>query len=145
MQLLPYTLVFLCLSLTIYDFWYRRVPNEITFPLILIGILANFPGVPTLWLGSILLFIAWGSGWMGGGDVKLWMGLLWCTFSFWGDNVTLVMFITLIVTGLVQILMRVFIKNKEIVGIKSPGAWRAFAYCVFLLLYPAGGFSYVNI
>jgi len=42
----------------------------------LIGVIKNFPGPPTLWLGSILMLIAWNSGWMGGGDVKLWVGFL---------------------------------------------------------------------
>jgi len=145
LQILLYTLVFLCLLVTVYDSWYHKVPNEITLPLIFIGVLANFPGVPSLWLGSILLLTAWGSGWMGGGDVKLWIGLLWCTFSFWGDSVVLVMFFTLIATAMAQILVRILAKKREVVGIKLPGAWRALAYLIFLVLYHAGWLNYVNI
>ena len=145
MQVLLYTLVFLCLLVTVYDSWYRRVPNEITLPLIFIGVLANFPGTPTLWLGNIILLTAWGSGWMGGGDVKLWIGLLWCTFSFWGDSVTLVMFLTLIATAIAQILVRILAKKRDVVGIKLPGAWRALAYLIFLVLHHAGWLNYVNV
>jgi Flp pilus assembly protein protease CpaA len=111
----------------------------------LIGIIENFPGSPTLWLGSILMLIAWNSGWMGGGDVKLWVGLLWCTFSFWGDSVTLVMFVTLIVTGTVQILARILVKKNDVVGIKLPGAWRTLVYLIFLVFSHAGELIYVNL
>jgi leader peptidase (prepilin peptidase)/N-methyltransferase len=144
-MLSKYLLVLLCLYLTVHDLRYRKVPNWITLPLILIGIVVNFPGAPTLWLGSILLLTAWGSGWMGGGDVKLWIGLLWCTFSFWGDSVILVMFLTLIVTAIAQILVRILAKKREVAGIKLPGAWRALAYLIFLVLHHAGWLNYVNI
>jgi len=133
-----YALFFLCLFVTVYDFRYRRVPNWITLPLMLIGIFANFPGAPALWIGSILILSAWGSGWMGGGDVKLWIGLLWCTFSFFGENVTLIMFISLIVTSIIQILARVLMKKREVVGIKLPGAWRVLVYVIFLAVYSTG-------
>jgi len=133
-----YALFFLCLFVTVYDFRYRRVPNWITLPLMLIGIFANFPGAPALWIGSILMLSAWGSGWMGGGDVKLWVGLLWCTFSFFGENVTLIMFISLIVTSIIQILARVLMKKREVVGIKLPGAWRVLVYVIFLAVYSTG-------
>ena len=139
-----YALFFLSLFVTIYDFRYRRVPNEITLPLVLIGIVANFPGSPALWMGSILMLTAWGSGWMGGGDVKLWVGLLWCTFSFLGDSVTLIMFSILIVTSIIQILARVLMKKREIVGIKLPGAWRAFVYVMFLVIYFTGVLHHVR-
>lgn len=145
MQIMMYVLVLLCLYLTLYDFRYHKVPNWVTLPLILIGIIENFPGSPTLWLGSILMMIAWNSGWMGGGDVKLWVGLLWCTFSFWGDSVTLVMFVTLIVTGTVQILARILVKKNGVVGIKLPGAWRALVYLIFLIFFRAGELIYVNL
>lgn len=144
-MLSKYLLVLLCLYLTVHDLRYRKVPNWITLPLILIGIIVNFPGTPTLWLGNIILLTAWGSGWMGGGDVKLWIGLLWCTFSFWGDSVTLVMFLTLIATAIAQILVRILAKKREVVGIKLPGAWRALAYLIFLVLHHAGWLNYVNI
>lgn len=139
-----YALFFLCLIVVVYDFRYRRVPNWITLPLMLLGIVANFPGAPALWAGSILMLTAWGSGWMGGGDVKLWMGLLWCTFSFFGESVTLIMFAILIVTSIVQILARVLMKKKEVVGIKLPGAWRALVYVIFLVVQSTGALNDVR-
>lgn len=139
-----YALFFLCLFVTVYDLRYRRVPNWITLPLMLIGVVANFPGAPALWMGSILMLTAWGSGWMGGGDVKLWMGLLWCTFSFFGESVTLIMFVVLIVTSTIQILARVLMKKREVVGIKLPGAWRALVYVIFLTVYSTGALNHVR-
>lgn len=133
-----YALFILCLFVTVYDLRYRRVPNWITLPLMLIGIVANFPGAPALWIGSSLMLTAWGSGWMGGGDVKLWIGLLWCTFSFFGESVTLIMFVVLIVTSMIQILARVLMKKRNVVGIKLPGAWRALVYVAFLVANSAG-------
>ena len=143
MPFMMYAFVLLCLFVTLYDFRYHRVPNWITLPLMLIGFVANFPGTPALWFGSILWLSAWSSGWMGGGDVKLWVGLLWCTFSFCGDFVTLVMFITLIITSMAQILARVLMKKKDVMGIKLPGAWRSLAFSIFLSIYPATRLDYV--
>lgn len=143
MPFILYALVLLCLFVTLYDFRYHRVPNWITLPLMLIGFVASFPGAPALWFGSILLPTAWGSGWMGGGDVKLWIGLLCCTFPIFGDSVTLVMFITLILTGMAQILARVLMKKTDIMGIKLPGAWRSLAFLISLSIYPATGLDYV--
>lgn len=144
MPISMYALFFLCLFVTVYDLRYRRVPNWITLPLMLIGVVANFPGAPALWMGSILMLTAWGSGWMGGGDVKLWMGLLWCTFSFFGESVTLIMFVVLIVTSTIQILARVLMKKREVVGIKLPGAWRALVYVIFLTVYSTGALNHVR-
>ncbi len=144
MPISMYALFFLCLFVTVHDFRYRRVPNEITLPLLLIGIVASFPGSPALWMGSILLLTAWGSGWMGGGDVKLWVGLLWCTFPFFGESATLIMFIILIVTSVVQILARVLMKKRELVGIKLPGAWRALVYVIFLVISSTGVLNHVR-
>jgi len=110
----------------------------------LIGIVANFLGTPALWMGSFLMLTAWGSGWMGGGDVKLWVGLLWCTFSFFGESVTLIMFAILIITSIIQILGRVLMKKREAVGIKLPGAWRALVYVVFLAFHFTGAFNNVR-
>jgi Flp pilus assembly protein protease CpaA len=144
MPFMMYALVLLCLFVTLYDLRYRRVPNWITLPLMLIGFVANFPGAPALWFGSTLLLTAWGSGWMGGGDVKLWVGLLWCTFSFWGESVPMIMFITLIITSMGQILVRILMEKRDVLGIKLPGAWRSLVYLIFLAFYSAGGLNDVR-
>lgn len=141
---LIYALLFLCFIVTVYDFRYRRVPNALTFPLVLVGVVANFPGTPALWIGSFLLLTAWCSGWMGGGDVKLWLGLLWCSFPRLGENVTLTMFVILIVTSILQILMRVLLKKQEVLGVKTPGAWRALVYVTFLTVHSMGALNYVR-
>lgn len=143
MPFMMYALVLLCLFVTLYDFRYRRVPNWTTLPLMLIGFVDSLPGTPALWFGSLLLLTAWGSDWMGGGDIKLWVGLLWCTFPLCGDVVTLAMFITLIITSMAQILVRVLTRKKDVMGIKLPGAWRSLVFLVFLAVYPAAGLDYV--
>lgn len=80
---------------------------------------------------------------MGGGDVKLWAGLLWCTFSLYGDYVILVMFITLILTGMAQILARFLMQKSDVMGIKLPGAWRSLVFSIFISIYPTTGLDYV--
>jgi len=119
----------LVILISLYDLKYRKVPNLISLPLIMIGfIIVGFPGNPVLWIGSIFIFQAWKLGLIGGGDAKLWVGLLWCLFSFAGEIIVLVMSISLIVTGLAQILVRVLTKKKIELGIKAPGAWRAVVF-----------------
>ena len=113
---------------SLYDLKFRRVPNWISLPLMLTGIIVCFPGNPTLWIGSAFIFQAWRLGVMGGGDAKLWIGLLWCSFSLAGDEILLVMFMTLTVTGLVQLLVRALSARKLQVGAKTPGAWRTVVF-----------------
>ena len=123
---------------SLYDLKYRKVPNWISLPLILIGIINGFPGEPVLWIGSIFIFQAWKLGLIGGGDAKLWVGLLWCLFSFAGEGILLVMSISLLVTGLSQILLRAITKQKIETGIKTSGAWRTVVFmgCLAFLNSP---------
>jgi len=113
---------------SLYDLKYHKVPNWISLPLILIGFIVGFPGNPALWIGSIFIFQAWRLGLIGGGDAKLWVGLLWCLFTFAGERIFLVMSISLMVTGLAQILVRTIAKKKIETGIKTPGAWRTIVF-----------------
>lgn len=136
-------LLVVCVFVTVYDFRYRKVPNWVTLPLVSMGVIINFPGTLTLWMVSILLIMAWGADWMGGGDVKLWIGLLWCTYSFLGESVAVIMFVVMIVTSVVQILVRLLAKQKA-VGVKVPGAWRALAYVIFLIIYSSGVVHHVH-
>jgi len=55
------------------------------------------------------------------------------------------MFVTLIVTGTVQLLARVLVKKNDVVGIKLPGAWRALVYLIFLVFFNSGGVNYVRV
>lgn len=113
---------------SLYDLKYREVPNWISMPLIFIGLITGFPGNPTIWIGSIFIFQAWRLGIIGGGDAKLWVGLLWCLFSFTGERILLVMSISLTITGLAQILVRLLTKKKVVTGIRVPGAWRTVVF-----------------
>ena len=113
---------------SLYDLKYHKVPNWISLPLMFIGFIIGFPGNPVLWIGSAFIFQAWKLGVIGGGDAKLWVGLLWCLFPFAGDIVLLVMCISLLVTGLAQILVRALTKKKIETGIKMAGAWRTVVF-----------------
>jgi len=57
------------LALSLYDLRTRRIPNWATFPLILAGLIAHFPGYPDIWFASIGLFLSWANGWMGAGEL----------------------------------------------------------------------------
>ena len=119
------SLFLVVILVSLYDLKYRKVPNWISLPLMLIGLVIGLPGDPILWIGSIFIFQVWKFGIIGGGDAKLWVGLLWCLFSFAGESIFLVMCVSLIVTGLAQILVRALTRKKIETGIKMAGAWRA--------------------
>lgn len=122
-------LFFVIFLLSLYDLKYRTVPNWVSLPLMLVGfIIAGFPGNPVLWIGSVFIFQAWRLGVIGGGDAKLWIGLLWCLFSFAGEGILVVMSASLVITGLAQLAVRAFTRNKVETGIKTPGAWRAVVF-----------------
>ena len=71
------SLAILVAGLVWFDQREQRIPNRVTLPLLVIFILLNWPGVPETWLGCTLLFLGWKGNWLGGGDAKLWMALLW--------------------------------------------------------------------
>ena len=121
-------LFFIVILVSLYDLRFHKVPNWVSLSLMLSGIISHFPGNPILWVGSAFIFQAWKLGVIGGGDAKLWIGLLWCLFSFTGEGILLVMFITLLLTGLAQILVRVLSARKLQTGIKAPGAWRTVVF-----------------
>ncbi len=128
-------LFFVIVLVSLYDLKYREIPNWISLPLMFIGLITGFPGNPAIWIGSFFIFQAWRLGVIGGGDAKLWVGLLWCLFSFMGERILLVMSISLTITGLAQILVRLLTKKKVETGIKVPGAWRmvVFMGCIAYL------------
>lgn len=55
----------------------RRIPNYITVPGLLLGLVFHLPGGPVLWTYSAVAAGTWAVGGMGGGDLKLWLALLW--------------------------------------------------------------------
>jgi Flp pilus assembly protein protease CpaA len=123
--------VALTIAVSLYDFHFRRVPNWVTLPLLLAGIICHFPGTVETCLACVLLFMAWHAGWMGGGDAKLWMALLWLAPSGAEQAAFVAMAVTLVATGLLQLVWRKF-RKRPATGIRSPSAWRTIPYAVWL-------------
>jgi Flp pilus assembly protein protease CpaA len=88
------------LAVSLYDLRTRRIPNWCTLALIIAGMIAHFPGHMDLWLVCFLLVSAWASGWMGAGDVKLWMAILWALPDTHIPSLTLLVFISFLLTGI---------------------------------------------
>jgi Flp pilus assembly protein protease CpaA len=119
-----FTLVILT---SLYDLKYRQIPNWITLPLMLLGLYVSFPGHPLILVASAFVFSAWKFGFMGGGDAKLWIGLMWCLSSL-GDGIVILMFASWILTGIAQIVARALSQKRVSVGFKTPGAWRTVVF-----------------
>jgi Flp pilus assembly protein protease CpaA len=117
----------LVVLISLYDLKYHKIPNGITFPLMLLGLYVNFPGNLIIWIASSFIFSAWEWGFMGGGDAKLWIGLLWCLSSI-GDGVVILMFVALMLTGVAQIVVRALSQKRLALGFKTAGAWRAVVF-----------------
>jgi Flp pilus assembly protein protease CpaA len=118
------------IAVSLYDLRARRIPNWCTLPLLAAGVIAHFPSYPEIWLASFGLLWAWAGGWMGAGDVKLWMALLWALPVEESSHAFLLMFISFLVTGLAQVTWRVT-RKQPMMNVKSPAAWRTLP---FLLL-----------
>ena len=118
------------LLLSLYDLRTRRIPNRATFPLIVAGFIAHFPGYPDIWFACIGLFLAWANGWMGAGDSKLWIALLWALPVNISAQALPLIFLTFFLTGLLQLAWR-WIRKQPIANLLTPGAWRTIP---FLLL-----------
>ena len=117
----------LVILLSLYDLKCRMIPNWVTLPLVVLGLYMSFPGNPITWVASAFIFSAWKSGFMGGGDAKLWIGLLWCLSSS-GDNVVIWMCMALTLTGVAQIAVRALSQKRFAVGVRTAGAWRAVVF-----------------
>lgn len=133
MPILSLLLFALVLCLALYDFRTRQVPNLITLPLLTIGLTWRFPGTLALWVGTGLLFAAWYGHALGGGDAKLWMALLWLTPPEHTATALLVMAIVLMGTAIAQLAWR-YLRKKQVLGVKSPGAWRALPFVVWMIV-----------
>ena len=123
-------LFFLSLFVSLYDFRHARIPNWVTIPLLIVGLIVNSPhplGVYVL-LGSF--WIAWKLGWMGGGDAKLWMGLVVSIPPAY--QMLWIIPLVFFATGALQLLWRK-IRGSTLIGVCSPGAWRTFLYMLVIL------------
>jgi Flp pilus assembly protein protease CpaA len=126
-------ILILALAASLYDLRMHRIPNWFTWPLIVVGFILHFPGHPDIWVLMVLLFLAFTSGGMGAGDVKLWAALLWLVPASSTTPILLPALVTLLVTGLAQLLWR-RVKNLPVTGVSSPAAWRTIPF-VLLLWY----------
>ena len=99
----------LVVLISLYDLKYRKLPNWITLPLILLGLYLSFPGDIILWITSCFLFSAW-------------------NFSSFGESVALWMFAALMLTGLAQIVVRALSQKRVAIDYKTAGAWRAVVF-----------------
>ncbi len=125
------------LALSLYDLRTRRIPNWATLPLFLAGFVAHFPGTPDVWLASLGLFLAWSHGWMGAGDAKLWIALLWALPVNVSIQALPLIFLTFLLTGLLQLAWR-WIRKQPITNLLTPGAWRTIPF-LLLCWYTALG------
>ncbi|GER79109.1 MAG: hypothetical protein DPW21_00750 [Anaerolineae bacterium] len=117
-------------ALSLYDLRTRRIPNWATLPLIVAGLAAHFPGSPDVWFASIGLFLVWSIGWMGAGDAKLWIALLWALPVEMSSRALPLMFLAFFVTGLPQLAWRL-IRKRPVTNLLTPSAWRTIPFLLF--------------
>ena len=123
-------LLMLAILISFYDLRYARIPNAVTLPLILLG---SFTNLPKPWyvlffLAAFLLF--WKERWMGGGDVKLWAGII--LFLPATETMLWALPSTFFSTGLIQLLWRKF-RGEPVTGRRTPAAWRTVVYLLILV------------
>ena len=125
-------LIILCLGLAWFDFKTRRIPNGATLPLLLTGLWLHFPGSPEIWLASGLVLLGWRHRWLGGGDAKLWLAVLWMA-PVWAPYPGAVMAAVWVGTGAAQLAWRLW-RGLRILGIRRPGAWRTLPFVAWLVV-----------
>ena len=125
-------LLLLAVFLAVYDIRTRNVPNWVTLPLLITGLMLQFPGAPETWLGCFLLFSAWRFGVLGGGDAKLWMAFLWLVPTNLAQPALLVMAIAFLLTASAQVVWRK-LRGHPLWRMRSPGAWRVIPFALWLL------------
>ena len=120
------------LVISLYDLRTRRIPNCCTLPLIVTGLILHFPGHLDLWLGSFILLSAWANHWMGAGDVKLWLAVLWFLPIEFSSRALPLMFLTFFLTGVAQILWRAS-KKQSVNHQLHPAAWRVVPFLLLVI------------
>lgn len=131
MRLAMLALLILCLGLAWFDRKSARIPNAVTFPLLAAGLWLHFPGSPETWGACFVLLFGWRHGWLGGGDAKLWLALLWLASPQLHPAV--VAGAIWIGTGALQLAVRAA-RGARLTGIKRPGAWRVLPFAAWLTL-----------
>jgi Flp pilus assembly protein protease CpaA len=118
------------LAVSTYDIGTHRIPNGCTLPLIVLGVVVHFPGTIETWLATALLICAWAGAWMGAGDAKLWIALLWAMPTPYSSHAWYLMFISFLVTGTFQIFWRIF-RERTPVKALAPAAWRTIPFILW--------------
>ena len=121
------------IGLAWFDLRTLRVPNRVTHVLLFGGLLLQFPGSGFLWGATLLLIIGWRAGALGGGDAKLWLGLLWLTPSAFHFTAVVAVGLILLSTAGLQIGWR-WVRQEPLFGIRSAGAWRTLPYVAWLIV-----------
>ncbi len=121
------------LTLSLCDLRTHRIPNWCTLPFVATGLILHFPGGAELWLASFFLFSAWKYHWMGAGDAKLWLGLLWALPAEYSSHSFLILCIVFFGTGLAQVIWRL-IRKQGLTSKLAPAAWRTIPF-VLLVWY----------
>jgi len=116
---------------SLYDFRHARIPNWVTIPLIILGLIVNSPHHLSIYIILLSFWMAWKLGWMGAGDAKLWMALIIVLPS--GYQMLWTIPLVFFATGALQLLWRK-IRGMPLTGIRSPGAWRTIAYMLVILV-----------
>ncbi len=114
-------------AISLYDLRTHRIPNWVTLPILVAGLIAHVPGGFDLWLASLILLLAWGRKWMGGGDVKLWLAILWALPAQASTHALPWMFTTFFLTSLLQLGWRLMRKQSP-TGSPAPAAWRTIPF-----------------
>ena len=125
------SLLLLSFFVSLYDFRHARIPNWVTIPLIILGLIVNSPHHLSIYIILLSFWMAWKLGWMGAGDAKLWMALIIVLPS--GYQMLWTIPLVFFATGALQLLWRK-IRGMPLTGIRSPGAWRTIAYMLVILV-----------
>ena len=127
---MTWLLIYLLLA-SLYDFRSRRIPNWCTLPLIIAGMIAHFPGHMDLWLACLMLLSIWSGGWMGAGDVKLWIAILWALPDTNIPSLILLVSLSFLITSILQFIWRL-LQKQPLAGTKSPAAWRVIPFLLMV-------------
>jgi Flp pilus assembly protein protease CpaA len=139
-------LLALTILVAIYDQIHAEIPNWVTWPLILVGLLAHFPGtLPTVFSSIFLIAAAfvWDGNGIGLGDAKLWLVLLWMLPPNIAAASSTMIFAVVVVTAGLQIMFRRLTFRLRSRGwaeearpavATRPAAWRA---AIFMALIAA--------
>ena len=96
------------------------------------GLLLHLPGAAETWLVSAVLLLGWRRGWLGGGDAKLWLALVWIAPPGVASPAVIAGAVWLC-TGAAQLAWRAW-RGRRVMGVRLPGAWRALPFAAWLFL-----------